>query len=102
MILPPIDPRYRPAPTEPTWQNILVSYAMIAAVPALLWVVSQPPTRIVGVAAVVGLFVVARRLHRLIRCFYDCQGLAFDLGRSVRITITQPSAGEVTDQQCTV
>lgn len=102
MILPPIDPRYRPAPTQPTWRNILVSYAILASVPALLWVVSQPSTRIAGVVAVVGLALVARRLHRLIRCFYDCQGFAFDLGQRVRITITQPQSSEVADQQCAV
>ena len=102
MIRPPIDPRYRPAPTEPTWRSILVSYAILATVPALLWAVSRPSTRIVGVVAVLGLALVARRLHRLVRCFSDCQGFAFDLGQRVRITITQPSTCEATDQRCTV
>lgn len=102
MLRPPTDPRYRPAPSEPTWQNVLVGYAMIAAVPALLWVASQPSTRLVAVAAVVGLALVARHLLRLVRCFDDCRGFAFDLGQRIRITITQPAACEAGDQQCTV
>ena len=36
---PPNGPRIRPI-TEPTWQRIAAGYAMVAAIPLLLWVVS--------------------------------------------------------------
>lgn len=91
MIQPSFDHRSRPASREPTWQQILVSYAMLAAIPAVLWIAAQPSTRILAVVAAVGVYVTTRRLHRLLRCFYDCKAMTFDIGESVRITIRQPS-----------
>ncbi|WP_433630187.1 hypothetical protein [Halomicrococcus sp. NG-SE-24] len=62
---------------------------MVAAIPLLLWVVSQPLVGSVTLAAVVGLLVGGRRAYRLTRCFYDCQGFTFDLGGKAQITVTQ-------------
>lgn len=89
MHRPPLDPRDRPLIETPTWRNVLVSYAMVAAIPLLLWVVSQPLVGSVTLAAVVGLLVGGRRAYRLTRCFYDCQGFTFDLGGKAQITVTQ-------------
>lgn len=81
---------------RPTWRSILVSYATIAAIPILLWVVSEPLTGAAVLAAVVGLSIGARRAHRLVRCFHDCRALTFDLGGEVRITVAQPPTDEPT------
>lgn len=89
---PPPDPRGRPVHKHPTWRSVLVSYALVAAIPLLLWVVSRPLAGTAAIAAVVGLSIGARRAYRLIRCVRDCQGLAFDLVGRVRITITRPPA----------
>jgi hypothetical protein len=90
----PPDAPTRPLDERLTWRSILVSYAMMAAVPLLLWVAGRPLLRVTAVAAVVGAFAVARRGAALRRCFYECGGFAFDLGGSVRVTISRPRADD--------
>jgi hypothetical protein len=68
---------------------------MIAVIPLLLWVVSQPLAGIVVLAAIGGLFISARRGLRLAHCFYDCGGFAFDLGGKVQVCIIKPSANDL-------
>lgn len=89
MYQPPFDPRPSSAADAPTWRAILVRYAVVAAIPMLLWIISQPVTGILTLAAVAGMGIGARRGYGLVRCFYDCQAMVFDLGGTVRITIRQ-------------
>lgn len=96
MHKPPLDPRDRPSRTAPTWRAIFARFGVVAAVPILLWAVSQPVIATLALAAVVALGVGARRGYRLVRCFYDCESMAFDLGGKARITIRQAP----TDDRC--
>jgi hypothetical protein len=89
MQVPPPGPRYRPNAREPTLQSIVAAYAVAVAVPVLLWVGSNPLAGAATLAVIAGLVTTVRRAVRLVRCFYDCRGLAFDLGGRVRITIAQ-------------
>jgi len=95
MYRPPRDPRNHQVPQVPSWRGILVSYVLVAAIPLLLWVVSQPVTGTVVLAAIGGLFISARRGLRLAHCFYDCGGFAFNLGGKVQVCIVQPSINDV-------
>lgn len=90
MIPPSTDPRYRAEPVESTWRGVLVSYALVAAIPAVLWVAAHPSTRLVAVAALAGLYVGANRVHGVYRCLRDCRALAFDCWGAIRITVTRP------------
>ncbi len=90
MNSPPPDPRYHLAPDEPTLQSILAAYAVVAAFPLLLWVISNPLAGAVTVLTTVTLITGARRAVVLVRCFYECQGFTVDLGGKVRITVAQP------------
>jgi len=83
----PPDPRYRPPPDEPTWGSILIVFAMIAAVPMLLWIASTPLAGVL-LAAFAGLLVGARRVVGLTRCAPTCRQLTVDLGSTVQITVT--------------
>ena len=85
---PPINPRPRPLPERPTWRGILVGYALVLAVPALLWAISQPVAAGVATTALVGGTVVTRRAAWLVRCLHDCGAVSLALGR-VRITIAR-------------
>jgi hypothetical protein len=96
MYRPPLDPRDRSATTTPTWRTIFVRYAIVAAVPISLWTVSQPVTATLALGAIAVLGIGARRGYRLVRCFYDCESMAFDLGGKARITIRQAP----TDDRC--
>jgi hypothetical protein len=96
MIRPPLDPRDRPLVDRPTWQSVVASYALVAAIPFLLWLVSSPVAGTVTLAAIAGLFVGGRRAHRLVRCFYDCQQFTVDLLGRARITVAQTPANEGT------
>lgn len=91
---PPTDLRHRPGPDRPTWRDILASYALAAAIPLSLWIVSRPLAGAVVLAAVAGLVVAARRAPGVTRCLRDCRGIAFDLGDAVRITVTWDPADD--------
>ncbi|WP_227373662.1 hypothetical protein [Haladaptatus halobius] len=94
MFRPPLDPGDRPLIDQPTWRSIIVSYALMAAIPLLLWIVSQPLAGTVTLAGIAGLLVGGRRVYRLIRCFYDCQRFTFNLGGKAQITVAQIHADE--------
>lgn len=94
MFRPPFDPRDRPLIDRPTWRSVLVSYATMAVVPLLLWAVSRPLEGTVTLVGIAVLCVGGRRVHRLRRCFYECQKLTFDVAGKAQITITQISADE--------
>lgn len=90
----PPNPKYRPRPKNPTWRNIVAAYAVVAAVPVLFWVASNPLAGGVGIAAALALRAGARRGAKLRRCLRDCEGFAVDLGERLRVTVTRPPANE--------
>lgn len=96
MYQPPFDPRPNSVATAPTWRALLVRYAVVAAVPILLWAVSQPVTAVLAVGAIAALSIATRRGYGLVRCFSDCQAMVFDLGGVARITVRQAP----TDEPC--
>lgn len=87
---PPHDPRYLRDPTDPTWQSLLVSYALVAAILPVLWFVSYPVFGSIVVVTAVGIGVALRRAWRLRRCFHHCGGFSLDLAGRMRIAVTQP------------
>lgn len=89
MRAPPLDPRDRPFVEQPTWRGILVSYALVAAVPLLLWVSSHQLAGAVTLALLAGLFVGGRGVFMLTRCFHVCQEFTVDLGGTAWITVAQ-------------
>ena len=95
MYIPPLDPRDDPVTNPPTSRGVLATYAVLAAVPLLLWVVSQPLTGTVAVVTIAGVVIGARRTAGMVRRFRECGGFAFDLGGSVRVCISQPQLDDV-------
>lgn len=89
MFRPPHDPHDPPRITNPTWWSILVSYALVAAIPLLLWAITNPLAGTVSLVGVAGLIIGGRHAYRLRRCFYQCQELTFRLGETAQITVTQ-------------
>lgn len=92
MYVPPIDPRDPTESTQPTWQNVAISYALLGAVLLSLWVISNP---VAGTAALTAFAVVAVGGHRtvgLVRCLRDCGAFAFDPVGDVRVTVSRRSA----------
>lgn len=89
MFKPPLDSRDYILIEEPTWRSVTVSYAMAAALPLLVWIISKPRARTVILAAIWGLFVGGRRAYRLTRRFYNGERFTFNLRGKVRITVTQ-------------
>ncbi|MDS0474078.1 hypothetical protein [Natrinema sp. 1APR25-10V2] len=86
MHVPPTDPASR----RTDWQAILTGYALVAAVPVVLWAVENPATAVATLGVVVGLAVAARPAWRLAHCLYGCRPLTVDLAGRVRLTITRP------------
>ncbi|WP_135828279.1 hypothetical protein [Halorussus halobius] len=89
MSRPPLDPRYRSALTNPTWRHVLASYAMMVGVPVLVWAASRPLAGVAVVAALVGTAAGTRRASGLVQCFRNCEGFAFDVGDTARVTVTR-------------
>lgn len=89
MSKPLPDPHNHTIFSQTTWRGIFTLSAMVAAVPLLLWGVSQPLAGVSVLVTTGGLFITVRHARRLVRCFYDCQGLEFNLGGRVWITIAQ-------------
>ncbi|MFB6234873.1 MAG: hypothetical protein ABEH81_00485 [Halopenitus sp.] len=92
---PTRDPRRRSAPDQPTWDSVLLSYVMVAAIPAVLWIVANPVIGLVAVGTIASLGLGARKAAELIRCFYQCRRLAFDVGDVARVTVCQRPAEEL-------
>lgn len=87
-----LDPREGPAFEPPTRSSIFVSYLMMATLPLFIWILSNPVIGFTVIASGVVLIVLSRRLKALKRCFSACGGFAFDIGETVRISIShQPS-----------
>lgn len=89
MTRPPSDRPDRPARFDPTWDDVLVSYGMMAAIPLLLWVVSRPVVGALSLAVGAGVVVGARRAYRLARSVRACRTVTADLGRRVHVTVTR-------------
>lgn len=68
-----------------------MSYLLLAAVPAGLWVAANPVTGgaivAIGVVALLG----ARHVRGLVRCLVVCRQLTVDLGGVVEVTVTRPT-----------
>jgi len=92
------DSRTCPDSFDPAWRELLASYALVAAVPVALWVVSRPLLGAVTIVSLVasfgGLVVGARRLAELRRRLPDCGGLTVDVGETIQVTVTRGPAGE--------
>lgn len=91
MSKPPIDPRDRTINDQPTWRDLLITYGLIAAIPAGLALYSYPLLGSVAVAALAGLLLASRRTLQLYRCFQTCGGFALELGDSVQVCVSQPA-----------
>lgn len=96
MNRPPLDTRDRPERKSPTWGGVVVSYALVAAIPMLLWVVSSPVAGVAALAGAGALLVAGRHSYRLLRCYRECEAMTVALLGRARITITQMEDGEPT------
>lgn len=96
MFRPPHGPQDPPQITNPTWRSILVSYALVTAIPLLLWAISNPLAGTLTLAGVAGFIISGRHVYRLRRCFYQCQELTFRLGETAQITVTQLPTDDAT------
>lgn len=88
MYEPPSDPNARTDSDRLTWRRVAASYAMMAAIPLLLWAVSAPLTAGALAAGGAGAVAATKRARRLARCVEECRGLAVDLPGTVDVTVT--------------
>jgi hypothetical protein len=88
MYEPPSDSNARTDSDRLTWRRVVVSYAMMAAIPVLLWAVGEPVTAGLLAAGGAGAVVATTRARRLSRCVEHCEGLAADLPGTVDVTVT--------------
>lgn len=89
MTRPSRDPRQYRTPTEPTWSGIIVSTAVMLAIPLLLWIVSHPLAGAAVLTAGAGVVRGGSHAVRLRRCLHECGAFAFDLTDDVRVCVTR-------------
>ena len=85
-------PRRHRTTTDPTWQGIIATTAVVLAVPALLWAAANPLVAGLALSAGVGVVRGGRRALRLRRCLADCGGFAVALAGNVRVCVTRQDA----------
>lgn len=88
MYEPPFDPSPRTDFDRLTWRRVLASYAMMAAIPVLLWAASAPLAAGVAAAGGAGAAIATKHARRLARCVEECRGLALDLPGTVDVAVT--------------
>jgi hypothetical protein len=88
MYQPPPDSRLPPDRIDPTWSEILLCYALLAAVPLVLWAASDPLAGAAVFVTTVGLVAGGRHTVRLVRCLRRCGGFTVDLP-GVQVCITR-------------
>lgn len=89
MSRPPRDPRQYRTTTEPTWEGIIITTAVVLAVPLAFWLASHPFAGGAVLAAGAGVVLGGRRALRLRRCLEECGGFAVDLGGDVRVRVSR-------------
>lgn len=99
----PPPPRDRPYLDTPSWSDLGVTYALVAALPVVLWAVSNPVASIAGVATGFGLrraYLSGRK--RLKQGLRD-RTVSVQLGQTIHIRITRPgdSTHPQSDACCT-
>ena len=92
MYAPPSDPRDPNAPTPTDPRSLVAAFLLAAAVPAALFAATWPLVGAVGFAALVGLFVGARRLLPAVRRARQDRPLRFDLPGGVSLRIVRRPA----------
>lgn len=69
---------------------------MVAAIPVLLWLVSNPLSGVATALAVAGVAAGTRKAATLVRYCEECRRVAFDVGGTATITVT----GRPVDDAC--
>lgn len=98
MHSPPSIPRTDPYLHDPSWTDVIATYAIALAIPVLLWLVSNPVLA-VGIGS--GLLVsrhVLRRAASAITALLGERIVTIEFGDAVRVTISD-SRTEFGDQE---
>lgn len=85
----PSGPRAARRPTDPTWQRILATTAVVLAVPVALWAASDPLAASLALSTTAALGVAGRRARRLHRCLAECGGVTVALVGDLRVCVTR-------------
>lgn len=89
MYVPPPSPRDPPFPHDPTWNDVASGFAMVLAVPVVLWLASYPLVGAGTVLGVLGIRLAYRRARARLRHLFDRCCIVLRIGENIRITITR-------------
>ena len=89
MYVPPASPRDPPFPHDPTWSDIATGFAVMLAVPVVLWLASYPLVGAASVVGFLGLRAAYRRARARLRRLFDRCCIVLRIGETVRVTITR-------------
>jgi hypothetical protein len=81
-------------PTDPTWQGIIVTTAVVLLIPLLLWAASNTLAATMALATASGIAVGGRRARRLRRCLAACGGFTLEPVGDLRVRVTRGDAAE--------
>jgi hypothetical protein len=87
MYDPNADPTDRRTNRSLSWTNVLLTYALAAAIPVLLWAVSSPGAAVLTVTVVAAASFAVRYTRRLARCVDKCRGVSFTVPRTARVSV---------------
>lgn len=87
MYDPRADPTDRRTNRSLTWTNVLLTYALAAAVPVLLWAVSDPGAAVLTATVATTAFVATRYTRKLARCIDQCRSITVNVPRSGQLSL---------------
>ncbi len=89
MYVPPASPRDPPLLHDRSWSDVLSAYAIMLAIPVLLWLASYPLVGAGSVLGLLGLRMAVSRARASLRRLFDRCCIVFRIGENIRITITR-------------
>lgn len=95
MLKPPTNQTHQPLIEQPRWRSLLASYAVLAGIPIVMWMVGNPPASLVVISGGIGSVLIGNRAVRLVYCFHDCRAITFELGNKAVITVMEHQPNEL-------
>lgn len=93
---PSRDPAIQPRVERATWRGILSGYLLVGGLLLLAVLANDPALGIVVLAVLAGAGTIVRRASRLARCLHRCGAFYYQVGDSLRITVSRRTTDDAT------
>lgn len=93
---PSRSPGIHPRVERATWRGILSGYLLVGGLLLLALLAGDPALGIVVLAVLAGAGTIVRQGSRLARCLHHCGAVSYQVGDSLRITVSRGTTDDAT------